>query len=122
MIFDGRVHGHAVKALQIGPDGWQILVGSRGRNVETYYTFDIKAHHIEHKARHQECPLTKISGNDLEALQGLSEALADMGIMPRTIVEASKAAELKATKIHLEDMRKLTFTKGDISARETRIR
>jgi len=113
ILYDGIIRGKAVQALQLGPDGWEILVGSRGGSFHTYYTFEIKVHHIENKGRLQKCPLTKVSGSDLQALEGLSEALADMGIMPRTIVEASKEAELKATKIHLEDMRKLTFTKGE---------
>ncbi len=67
------------------------------------YTFEIKKH------SRQESLVSEISSvriDDEEAmatLRALSEALQEMGLFPQNAVQS----ELKATKYHLEDMRKM---------------
>lgn len=48
-------------------------------------------------------------GRETNFLQALSDALTRAGFEPSTVEE--NKGELKATKIHLEDMRKLVFEK-----------
>ena len=58
-------------------------------------------------------PSIKISrffGKQTNFLQALSDALAKCGYEPITVEE--NKGELKATKVHLEDMRKLVFKKA----------
>jgi len=64
----------------------------------------------EHKEGDREEPSIKISrvfGKETNFLQALSDALSKAGYSP-IFVEENKG-ELKATKTHLEDMRKLVF-------------
>ena len=51
--------------------------------------------------------ISRMFGKETNFLQALSDALAKAGYEPKTVEE--NKGELKATKIHLEDMRKLVF-------------
>ena len=53
--------------------------------------------------------ISRVFGRETNFLQALSDALAKAGYEPKTIEE--NKGELKATKIHLEDMRKIVFKK-----------
>ncbi len=55
--------------------------------------------------------ISRFSGKETNFLQALSDALAKAGYEPKTVEE--NKGELKATKIHLEDMRKLVFKQGE---------
>lgn len=67
------------------------------------YSFEIIAHEIKGD---EQMPSTDINLDDpLGVLRGLAEALQMGGYIPK----AATDAELKATKYHLEDFRKLAF-------------
>ncbi len=51
--------------------------------------------------------ISRMFGRETNFLQALSDALAKAGYEPKTIEE--NKGELKATKVHLEDMRKLAL-------------
>jgi hypothetical protein len=71
---------------------------------DTAFTIQITAHKVE---RGQLCPSSDFGGRDvpLDLLRALAEALQMGGYIPKSAVDA----ELKATKYHLEDMRKLVL-------------
>ena len=62
-----------------------------------------------HSLQEPTIKISRILGRETNFLQALSDALANAGYEPKTIEE--NKGELKATKIHLEDMRKLVFAK-----------
>lgn len=66
------------------------------------YTFEMSAHHLEAGSI---TPSTDIPSDNLGILSALAEALQAGGYIPKSAIDA----ELKATKYHLEDMRKLTL-------------
>ena len=67
------------------------------------YTFELTAHVMKNGELNKS---TDIDRNDgLGILKALAEALQEGGYIPRSATDA----ELKATKCHLEDMRKLTL-------------
>jgi len=53
--------------------------------------------------------ISRLFGRETNFLQALSDALAKAGYKPSSVEE--NIGELKATKIHLADMRKLAFKK-----------
>lgn len=76
-------------------------------NTKTAVTFEFRAHKISDSER---IPSTDISYDHDGILSAIAQALQQGGILPNSATDA----ELKATKYHLEDMRKLALTKkGD---------
>lgn len=72
---------------------------------EVAYTFEIKEHKLD---ENDSCPVTKFKyggSNHDKILHGFAEALQKIGLIPKSATDA----ELKATKYHLEDMRKQVF-------------
>ena len=61
----------------------------------------------EHEVSEPSIKISRVFGKETNFLQALSDALDKAGYSPITVEE--NKGELKATKVHLEDMRKLVF-------------
>ena len=71
------------------------------RELNIAYTFEFTAHQVNEG---QTIPATEIILKDPDGiLNAMAEAFQQAGILPQSAVDA----ELKATKYHLEDMRKI---------------
>lgn len=95
--------GYAQRRLD--QNAWEIALIDSQRNRSWTFTF------FEHDfPRNGRCETTIIPfEKDMDLLQALAQALQEMGVFP----ESATTAELRATKFHLEDMRKLAL-KGDM--------
>lgn len=80
-----------------------IVNGKNERELKCY-TIEFKEHD---RVLNDSFPTTvvDIDSKEFEILKALSTALMEMGIFP----ESATQSELKATKYHLEDMRKLAM-------------
>lgn len=96
------IKGYAVESLPY--DCWEIAILDRENKIA--FTFELVRHDMRGKDS-ERAPTSKVShqGQWMEAMRGLSEAMAKMGLLK----DDATVAELNATKYHLEDMRKLTF-------------
>ena len=74
------------------------------RESEKAYTFKIESMQL---SKGFAAPSSRINNEDRHVLRALAEALQQAGILPMSASDA----ELKATKAHLEDMRKLAGAK-----------
>ena len=63
--------------------------------------------HTEGEVTKPSISISRVFGKETNFLQSLSDALANAGYEPKSVEE--NKGELKATKFHLEDMRKLVF-------------
>ncbi len=98
-----RVRGHGQKRFEYL--SWEFVVANEQGT--KCYTFDIKEHDIED--RFLTYPTTKVKFEEEAILRGLAEALKEMNFLPGD----ATTSELRATKYHLEDMRKLAKVKYD---------
>lgn len=94
------IQGHAQR--RVDRDAWEIALYDQSFS----YTLEITKHKLKQGLAF---PTTLISRHEMTPLLGLAKAMIEMGILK----DDATTAELKATKYHLEDMRKLTF-KGEI--------
>jgi len=62
--------------------------------------------------------ISRVLGKETNFLQALSDALSKCGYEPKSVEE--NKGELKATKYHLEDMRKVVFENIPNTSREMR--
>lgn len=94
-----KIQGDSRKALERGPGVYEIFVGDD----ERYFSIEITSHPLKegYELEHQ----TLVRPDSIDFYKGLAQALQSMGLMPESAVDS----ELKATKYHLEDMRKLTL-------------
>lgn len=97
----GEVKGFAQR--RIDRNAWEIALWDKDR--QTSYTIEFKSHKVDNEDIQIETTLILDDPNQMEILKSLAEALYQIGILPGTATEA----ELKATKYHLEDMRKMVF-------------
>jgi hypothetical protein len=93
------IKGYAQRRLD--RDAWEIALVDRDN--KRCYTFEFKSH--DAASVQTETTLVDSSLEYTGILQALTEALNQMGLFP----DNATAAELKATKLHLEDLRKLVF-------------
>ena len=92
------------------PDTYDIYIVEEGERGQRYLAKPMNLEFVELKEGESQEPSIKISrvfGKETNFLQALSDALAVAGYEPKTVEE--NKGELKAIKIHLEDMRKLVF-------------
>jgi hypothetical protein len=97
------IKGYAQR--RVDRDAWEIALFESFSNERTLvYTFEFKSHIIDASCIF---PTTIIENSDhgTKPLIALSKAMQEMGIMQ----DDATSAELKATKYHLEDFRKLVF-------------
>ncbi len=84
-------------------DAWEVaLIDADNKRA---YTIEFKAHPIEKEGFVAETSLIPRELEMTGLLKALADALNQMEIFP----DDATTAELKATKFHLEDMRKLVF-------------
>ncbi len=99
------IKGHAVE--RVDRMAWEIAVVDTQR--EFAFTFEWTVHSLKGRDRgtidYVPTSMVQMDGESMEMIKGLAEAFMKMGVLADT----STTAELKATKYHLEDMRKLTF-------------
>jgi|ERR1700722_10427635 len=99
------IKGHAVE--RVDRMAWEIAVVDTQR--ELAFTFEWTVHSLKGRDRGKvdfvPTSMVPMDGEMMEMLRGLAEAMMKIGVLNDT----STTAELKATKYHLEDMRKLTF-------------
>lgn len=90
--------GEARRVFEHGQGAWEIFIGTRDKA----YSLELKSHEFEDGMMLPPNSTTIIKTNEqIEILKALAQALQDMGLYPKNDV----AAELKATKINLDDMR-----------------
>lgn len=86
--------------------GYDIYLGSEGNSsantTNKCVTISFNIHHVE---AGKALPITTIPFDQADCLKALGQALIDLGLMKDNATDA----ELKATKFHLEDFRKLVF-------------
>jgi hypothetical protein len=99
------IKGNAID--RIDRRAWEIAVYDDEQRV--VYTFELTRHQIDpNSARYAPIQTTLVDYLDKDVMRGIAEAFRKMGIMD----DSATTAELKATKYHLEDMRKLALTTG----------
>jgi hypothetical protein len=89
-------------------DTYDIHILEEGYNGKRYMAEPMELKFKEYVEGNIEPPTLKISrvfGRETNFLQAFSDALAKCGYKPKSVEE--NKGELKATKYHLEDMRKL---------------
>jgi hypothetical protein len=79
---------------------WEVAIVDRER--KRSYTMDFRVHDLKDG---ELTPTTLFPLDDLEVVKAFAEALQVMGVLSPDAV----TSELKATKFHLDDMRKLVF-------------
>jgi len=89
--------GYAERRLELM--AWEIFLGDR----DNVYTIEFKQH--KRATEMQKSETTILSIQSIPLLKALAEAMQEMGVLQ----ENGTTAELKATKYHLEDMRKLAL-------------
>ena len=83
---------------------WEIMIKEDHPMSPIYYTFEVKQHIVPDKTI--ESPTTILEPiNADEFLKAIGVMLQEIGYIPQSSVDT----ELKATKYHLEDMRKLAL-------------
>ena len=89
----------------ISTTSWEICNYDEKRNIA--FTYEITAHSLQDHVKGTRMPTSSIpyNGEFMDAFRALAEAMTKMGLMN----DSATTSELKATKYHLEDMRKLTF-------------
>jgi hypothetical protein len=92
-------------ADDISRTAWEICLFDEKRNIA--FTFELTAHSLQDHVKGTRMPTSSIpyNGEFMDAFRALAEAMTKMGLMN----DSATTSELKATKYHLEDMRKLTF-------------
>ena len=91
-------------------DEYAVYIVEEGMNGKQYVAKPMTLEFKEHNPAESEEPSIRISrvyGRETNFLQAFSDALAKCGYEPKSVEE--NKGELKATKYHLEDLRKLTF-------------
>ena len=91
-------------------DGVNIIVIARDRATRKKYVAEIKSIKWNEFGEGQEypCATLSVSAKDaIEMQQGLNDTMGDLGMKSDT--HAALEGELKATKYHLEDMRKIVL-------------
>ena len=102
----------------IEPSAWQdrhnIYIMEEDYSKKRYIAKPMKLEFEEYKDGEVQEPTLQVSrafgGVETNFLQSLSNALAEAGYKPKSIEE--NEGELKATKLHLQDMRDLVFKKN----------
>jgi len=98
-----RIRGRGVEPPYI--DGFEISIYDRDSSKA--YTFSFQEHQCE---KFGEIKMSTIGYEQVEVLRGLAQALQDLNIFPKSAVDA----ELKASKIHLRDMRLIVAHKLNV--------
>ncbi len=93
------MNGYAQK--RIDRLAWEIALVDR--HTRTSYTIQFTCHENKKPENQLETTFINDDGHSMEIMKALAEALTQMGLMPISATDS----ELKATKYHLEDMRKL---------------
>ena len=99
--------GNLIGDLQIDRriNGYKLYIGNEfDCQVNQVYTIEIKTHHIAERCA--DIPLTEVRGSEINVLIAIGRALQKLGLLEDLNADA---AELVATKRHLEDFRTLVF-------------